>query len=62
MVEIDSRLTDVEKRFIEGWVEGIGKKLGLSEEQLRVLVETRKDDLVAIAHKWREDLLKVVKA
>jgi hypothetical protein len=62
MVKIDSRLTDVEKRFIEGWVEGISRKLGIPKEEMDKFAESRMDELVAIAHKWREDLLKVVRA
>jgi hypothetical protein len=62
MVVIDHRLTDVEKRFIDGWIEGIGRKLGLTEQEKQQLAERKMDDLVSIAHKWRDDLLKVVRA
>ena len=60
MVEIDHRLTDIEKRFIDGWLEGVAKKLGIPEDQVQKIAENRMDDLVQMAHKWREDLLKVV--
>jgi nucleotide-binding universal stress UspA family protein len=62
MVVVDRRLTDVERRFIEGWVEGVGRKLGIPPEEMQKIAERKQNDLVAIAHKWREDLLKVVRA
>jgi hypothetical protein len=62
MVEVDHRLTDIEKRFIDGWIEGIAKKLGVPESEIQRIAESRMDDLVAMAHKWRQDLLKVVTA
>jgi hypothetical protein len=61
MVVVDQRLTDIEKRFIEGWVEGISKKLGIPPEQMQAIAEKRMDELVSIAHKWREDLIKVLR-
>jgi hypothetical protein len=59
MVVVDRRLTDIEKRFIEGWAEGISRKLGIPPEQMQAIVEKRMDELVSIAHKWRDDLLKL---
>jgi hypothetical protein len=62
VVSVDGRLTDLEKRFIDGWLEGIARKLNIPESEIQRIAEDRKDDLVAMAHKWRVDLLKVVES
>jgi hypothetical protein len=61
MVVVDRRLTDIEKRFIEGWVEGVGRKLGIPKEEMEKIAERKMDELVATAHKWRSELLKVLR-
>jgi hypothetical protein len=60
MVVVDSRLTPIEKRFIEGWMEGISRKLGIPKEEMDKIAEKRMDFLVETAKKWRADLLKVL--
>jgi hypothetical protein len=59
-IEVDRRLTDIEKRFIEGWIEGIARRLGIPEEKMQEFAASRMDFLVETAHKWRTDLLKVL--
>jgi len=60
MVEVDHRLTDIEKNFIEGWMQGIATKLGIPPEEMEKIKLRRMDELVAMAHKWREDLQKAI--
>ena len=59
-MEIDSRLTPIEKRFIVGWMNGMSETLGIPKEEMEARAEKRMDFLVATARKWRQDLLKVV--
>jgi hypothetical protein len=60
MVQIDGGLSEMERRFIDGWIEGMGRKLGIPEPELQKFADSKHDDMVAIAHKWKRDLEQVI--
>jgi hypothetical protein len=60
MVEVDHELNSFEKKYIDGFLEGVGKLLGLSEVELQRLADTNRDKLVAQAKRQYERLREVV--